>query len=108
MYSEEDYNQAFELKKQGLTYSNISTKMGIKYPATVYGWLYYNKKPRARFLKQGYQYLSKDLAYILGVIAGDGTVRIAKTKGGLSLEVKDYDFALEFRNSLIHWSGLFL
>lgn len=53
--------------------------------------------------------LSKELAYILGVVYGDGNVHAYKDKvrssGWIALKVKDKDFALEFKRTLEKWSN---
>lgn len=54
-------------------------------------------------------FLSKELAYILGVIYGDGHVRDGKNykrgSGQILLKVRDKDFALEFQKILKKWSN---
>jgi len=54
--------------------------------------------------------LREDLAYIFGVIEGDGYCRKRKntkrTSGEIILKVKDKDFAEEFANRLKRWSGV--
>lgn len=55
-------------------------------------------------LKEGYHKLTEDLAYILGVAMGDGSITLPKRKkrdgydggGTIRLETKDKDFAKEF------------
>ncbi len=47
--------------------------------------------------------LSEDLAYILGVVYGDGHVSIDQRR--IMLGVTDYDFADFFRKTLEKWSG---
>lgn len=50
---------------------------------------------------------SKNLAYILGVLNGDGYITFKKGKNYfLRLAVKDKDFALNFKRVLENWSGL--
>jgi len=54
--------------------------------------------------------LNGDLAYIMGVIEGDGHCRKRKTEertsGEIILKVKDLDFAKEFESRLRNWSGI--
>lgn len=50
-------------------------------------------------------HLTSELAYILGVMAGDGYLNIEHPKR-IWLGVKDKDFALHFKNILEKWSGL--
>lgn len=53
---------------------------------------------------------SKEFAYILGVIYGDGSYRLRKdkrgTSGAITLKVKDKDFALNFKKIIEKWSGI--
>jgi hypothetical protein len=46
---------------------------------------------------------STELAYILGVVYGDGHLG----KNTITLKVKDEDFAINFSNSLLKWSGYY-
>jgi len=54
--------------------------------------------------------LNEDLAYVIGVIEGDGYCRKRKSKertsGEIILKVKDQDFAKEFAKRLKRWSGI--
>jgi len=52
------------------------------------------------------QKITKEFAYILGVIYGDGYCRSRKSGGEIILKVKDEDFAIYFKNCLEKWSGL--
>lgn len=48
--------------------------------------------------------LSPNFAYILGVCLGDAHISVKPGKKGVTLRVKDKDFALNFRNYLKDWS----
>lgn len=48
--------------------------------------------------------IDKNLFYILGVLKGDGSVDYKKYS--ISLDVKDKDFAIFFKNILEEWSGM--
>ena len=54
--------------------------------------------------------LNGNLAYILGVIEGDGHCRLRRdpkrTSGEIILKVKNLDFATEFKKQLKRWSGV--
>lgn len=54
--------------------------------------------------------LKKDLAYILGVIKGDGywrkRITPKRTSGEIRLDVRNLDFAKEFEKRLKRWSGI--
>ncbi len=111
MYSREQYEKAFELRKEGFTYKQITQILNLKTINTAYGWIKRNYKPQGKFLNINFNNLSAELAYVLGVIEGDGYIGFGKfngsiTKGHLGLEVKDKDFALYFENQLEKWSGL--
>ncbi len=108
MYTKEQYEKAFELRKKGLTYVDISKRLNIVYPATVRGWVRMGKLPRGHFLRSNFDKLSPELGYIRGVLMGDGYLSIKRTgtKGQIGLEVKDKDFAQTFHKQLEKWSGL--
>ncbi|MBI2547328.1 MAG: hypothetical protein HYW23_02670 [Candidatus Aenigmarchaeota archaeon] len=108
MYTKEQYERAFELRKEGFTYKEISKKLNVAYPGTIIDWVKRGKIPKGHFLKSNFNKLSSELGYIRGVLMGDGYVSIkAKgTKGQIGLEVKDKDFAQTFHNQLEKWSGL--
>ena len=61
-------------------------------------------------IKKSAYKVSKEFAYILGVIYGDGSVSLIEgshgSSGNIGLAVKDKDFALNFRYNLEKWSGL--
>jgi len=106
MYSREQYEAAFALRAQGLSYERIAKSLGVQEARTVYGWIVIGQKPRGKFLKPTSYKLCPALAYVLATIAGDGHIKIGRTKGCLCLEVKDKDFAEYFREQLILWAGL--
>ena len=66
--------------------------------------------PKHHQVKRDCKKLSLDLAYILGVLYGDGHYRLVKTpertSGSMQLKVKDLDFAKEFYDRLKRWSGV--
>ena len=106
MYSKETYEQAFALRKLGFTFKEISKKLNIPSHTTIYDWVGKGKLPHGKFLDPNYNKVSSELAYIFGVIQGDGYASISKTKGCIGLDVKDKDFALVFKDKLEKWSGL--
>ena len=60
-----------------------------------------------RKLSSGYEKLTSKLAYILGVIYGDGyLLNDSSNHGVVGLAVKDEDFALMFKEYIERWSGL--
>jgi len=106
MYTKEQYEKAFILRKKGFTYLDISKNLNITYPRTTFGWIKEGILPRGRFLNPEFDKLTPELGYILGVIHGDGYLVIKRTKGRVGLEVIDKDFAQNFHNQLEKWSGL--
>ncbi len=61
-------------------------------------------------IKKSAYKVSKEFAYILGVVYGDGHSHIIEdnhgSSGTITLGVTDKDFALNFKNQLEKWSGL--
>lgn len=66
--------------------------------------------PKHHQLNKNARILNKDLAYILGVVAGDGYCRkrrsSKRTSGEIILKVKNLDFAKEFKKRLKEWSEI--
>jgi len=62
------------------------------------------------YLRKGANILSNDLAYILGVIEGDGYCKKVKSPRRVSatiiLKVKDFDFIQAFADAIRNWSGI--
>ena len=58
---------------------------------------------RTKRLPESAKNLSQELAYILGVLYGDGHISIKQRR--VILSVIDKDFALEFRNTIEKWSS---
>lgn len=58
---------------------------------------------RTKRLPDNAKNLTKDLAYILGVVYGDGHISVKQRK--VILSAVDYDFVLNFKNILERWSG---
>ncbi len=105
MYSQEKYEHVSRLYKKRVSFTKISKITKIPYQ-TIYGWIRFKKRPRGYFLKKGFEKLSVELAYIIGVVEGDGYAPLEKSKGAIGLEVSDKDFAKYFKENLQRWSGL--
>ncbi len=58
---------------------------------------------RTKRLSESAKILSKELAYILGVVYGDGHVSVKQRK--VILSATDKDFVLNFKDNLERWSG---
>lgn len=112
----EEYNEVIRLKREfgwGPTkiFSFLSKKgFNISYGA-IYDWIHTNKKPfQDKILtkiSQQSKFLNKEKAYILGVLCGDGYIRIHKSGHFLvGLDVCDEDFADEFRKCLKEVYGI--
>ncbi len=104
------YEKVLELRKAGLGYKRVSKKIKELYgvalsPAVIVGWCRgvhtpYNgiRIPTIDFLKP-----SPKLAYIIGVVAGDGwAVKNRRESGGykVGVKVRDMDFVEEFARCL--------
>ncbi len=125
-YTKDMYDRVMELRKQNFGAKKISRILNIP-KGTIDGWLYKECKPisisekyrkaqekNKKYLTGGgwnrktfpesAKKLSADLAYICGVILGDGYIH--KTTGSIELMVKDEDFANNFALFLKKWSTL--
>lgn len=93
-YTYEQYRRAMELLNEGLGPTVVSRILGIP-ERTVKAWKYEGKMPP---LTRWYPEPGKELAYILGVLYGDGYLhpRIESHIYEVELEVKDYEFAETF------------
>ena len=111
----EEYNQVIELRKKGWSLTKIysfllNQGLDISYGA-ISDWIYTNKKPfqdkiLSKINKQE-EFLTEEKSYILGVLCGDGYIRIHKSGHFLvGLDVTDEDFADEFRRCLAKVYGL--
>lgn len=111
-YSLEDYEKVISLKKGGLSQRKVSEITGAS-SATVWHWINTLRKPRFLYAKKQQRIildsakeLSIDLAYILGVLIGDGYLEATERNKRIGLFVKDRDFAFKFCDALKNWSGL--
>jgi|GEM_PF-1463196 len=106
------YDEVHRLRRLGLSYREIIIGIERHYSiriqkSHVSEWLreVYNPRSSVEGLPEDIK-PSEELAYIIGTIAGDGYVRIVKTKEGyihfysLQLTCKDADFAMEFARCL--------
>ena len=111
----QEYNEVIELRKLGYGPTNIFSILSERGFHISYGaisdWIYTNKKPfqdkvLSKINVQDFN-LTKEKAYILGVLCGDGYIRISgKGHFLVGLDVCDEDFADEFRKCLIEVYGL--
>jgi len=85
------------------TYGEIALKLGKNYNA-IQGMAIKQGliKREVLIFSKDYDVLNKNLAYVLGVVLGDGWVGERKIR----LNCKDKDFALEFKKQLKNWSNL--
>jgi len=102
------YNEAIKLRKLGYGSWRISRILGIS-SSTVDKWLYYGKNPIRRPFPYYSLKPSPSLAYVIGVLTGDGTLTYTSSKHGDKkrryralhiLKVKDFDFAKTFSEEL--------
>lgn len=112
----EEYDEVMKLRKIGLSLPKIFSFLSDKGMSISYGaisdWIYTNKKPfqdkiLSKILRQP-NFLTEDKSYILGVLCGDGYLRIRETFGHylVGLDVCDENFADEFRRCLTSVYGL--
>jgi intein-encoded DNA endonuclease-like protein len=96
-YTYEDYIKAVDMYKRGIGPTEISRKTGVK-KRTVRAWIYEGKIP---WLARWHPEPSNELAYILGVLYGDGyTVKEHNYTYDIELLVKDYEFAEVFSRNM--------
>jgi len=96
-YTGKQYLKALKLLKSGLSQRRVAKLLGI--PArTVCNWARGQKPPAAKWEAKP----SKELAYVLGVLLGDGTVSSVEPRHRFVIELlaKDYDFVREFSRCL--------
>lgn len=112
----EEFLKVMTLRKKGTFPKEISILTGIPLN-TINGWVYRGvacKENRiVKDLKKGYDKLDNNLAYIIGVLLGDGCLSKSKRKISensyshrIILTVTDKDFALKFKEVFENWSGL--
>ncbi len=95
-YTYEDYQRAMELFNEGLGITTISRMLNIT-KSTLHYWRHgINKPATIRWIPKA----SKELAYVLGALIGDGYLRFYRYHYFIELQVRDYDFAQMFSISL--------
>jgi len=96
-YTYNEYKRVMDMYKSGIGPTEISRKTGIK-KYTVEAWIYEEKMPP---LARWYPEPSKELAYIIGVLYGDGyIVKEHNYNYNIELKVKDYEFAEVFSRNM--------
>jgi len=95
-YSYENYKRAMELLNMGLGPTEVSRELDIP-KSTVKGWIYEYKIP---WLARWSPEPSKELAYVLGVLYGDGNLHLRRYCYDIELMVKDYEFAEVFSRAV--------
>lgn len=107
----QDYDRVIELRESGLSQNKISEEIGVS-STTVWHWINSDRKPRFLYAKRQQRemieeskLLSNELAYIYGVLIGDGCLEAGKLNNRIYLGVCDKDFAYEFARVLKNWSG---
>jgi len=96
-YTYEEYKKAMDMYKNGIGPTEISRKTGIK-KCTIEDWIYRGKIP---WLAKWIPEPSNELAYVLGVLYGDGyTVKEHHHNYDIELLVKDYEFAETFSKTM--------
>ncbi|MEM2554607.1 MAG: LAGLIDADG family homing endonuclease [Nitrososphaerota archaeon] len=98
------YDDVIELRKQGLSYTQIQRKIYEKYGrrislSQICFWLNKKHHPLGKVNKFDDK-SSSELAYIIGTILSDGNIYFGDKNCILRLAVKDYEFAEEFGRCL--------
>lgn len=98
-YSTEEYEQAMQLLKKGYSLTQVCKLMG--WPITKKTTLYYWKKglsrpPSTRWRPKP----SKELAYVIGVLYGDGNIERHGYHYDIKLNTIDYEFADAFSKAM--------
>jgi len=111
-YTIEDFKEVLKLQKKGLSTRKISNIVKIS-PTTIWYWTCTSRKPRVIYsknlekkLNKKSKKLSDSLAYIYGVLIGDGYIEKSKRTYRIVLSVTDRDFANEFICKLKEWTGM--
>jgi len=95
-YTKKEYNLVIKLHKEGLSPAEIikfvKKKHGIILNQGIEHWLYDGVKPWdvKKPLKKGYEKLTLEKAYILGVLCGDGCITFNKPRVILSSISKEF------------------
>jgi len=96
-YTYEDYHRVMKLLNKGLGPTEVSRMLDIP-KCTVKAWKYRRGVP---WLAKWYPEPSNELAYVIGVLLGDGCiVREHHNDYDIILRVKDYEFAEEFSRNM--------
>jgi intein-encoded DNA endonuclease-like protein len=103
-----EYDDACKLYKNGLNVASVSKATNIP-DMTVRMWLKKDVMPREKIRQVKKLTLKKDefFHYIIGVMKGDGSIRVDRKVGGyVSLTSIDKDFVQYFQRTLEKWSNL--
>lgn len=110
-YNLDDYNKVISLRKKGFSYRKISQQVNIS-TTTGQLWVKTSRKPRCLYAMKQQKVLNNKsrkltpcLAYIYGVLIGDGHLEKSKLSNRITLKVIDKEFALKFCKVLKEWSG---
>jgi len=111
-YIEEDYKKVLKLRTQGFSFRGIAKAVGVSSTTALF-WAKTKRKPRVLYSKRMEKILplkskklSSSLAYIYGVLVGDGYIENSCRIHRICLNVTDKDFAEKFRINLEAWSDM--
>lgn len=97
-----DYLKVLSLREKGYTFQEVSDKTDVG-RTTCIKWCNTDRKPRKDYSsrrekspKKGFEKLDSDLAYIYGVLIGDGYLERSNRTHRIGLNVTDEDFANKF------------
>ena len=109
-YTKKEYNLVMRLYKNGFSATKIikfaSKKYGVKLNRGIEHWLYDKVRPLdvKRPLKNGYEKLTVEKSYILGILCGDGCITFEKPR--IILGSVSKEFVKEFITSIKSHYGL--
>ena len=95
-YTYEDYMKAIKLLNKGSGITTVSRKLGIP-KSTLHYWRHNLHKPS---VTRWHPEPGKELAYVIGVMLGDGYLHLYTCEYDIELLVRDYESAEEFSRAM--------
>lgn len=111
-YTMEDYRKVLQLREKEYKFQEIADETSVG-RTTCVKWCNTDRKPRKDYArrkekspKQGFEELDTTLAYIYGVVIGDGYLERSQRNYRIGLNVTDQEFANKFYAKVEDWTGL--
>jgi intein-encoded DNA endonuclease-like protein len=111
-YTMKDYEKVLNLREEGHTFQEVSDMADVG-RATCVKWCNTDRKPRSNYAERkqkcpikSFRNLDTNLAYLYGLLIGDGYLERSNRNYRVGLNVTDQDFADEFARVLEEWTGL--